>query len=173
MATLQYSGYRGGTTSLNNSPSLSLSKSAGDISNYRIDSIIANIYLSTNAYSKTYAVQVDITGASGTAYVKLNADNYTGGWVQVWLTASAGFNPNSIQAMVVSCSTDGDKIFLKSNTMTVDVNWRVRSAHLCVRAGLRRAGREHQCFVVWRYRRQQREHFRLWRFQEHKSKWQL
>lgn len=123
MATLQYSGYRGGTTSLNNSPSLSLSKSAGDISNYRIDSIIANIYLSTNAYSKTYAVQVDITGASGTAYVKLNADNYTGGWVQVWLTASAGFNPNSIQAMVVSCSTDGDKIFLKSNTMTVDVNY--------------------------------------------------
>ena len=92
MANLQYAGSNGSTVSLNNSPSISLSKSGGDISNYRIDSVKAALYMSTTAYSRTYSVSVTVknssgvTVATGTASVKFNSSNYGGGTFTINLT---------------------------------------------------------------------------------------
>lgn len=128
MANLQYAGSNGSTVSLNNSPSISLSKSGGDISNYRIDSVKAALYMSTTAYSRTYSVSVTVknssgvTVATGTASVKFNSSNYGGGTFTINLTKNGSFNPNNIGNMVVSCSVDGDKIFLKSAGVQQYVN---------------------------------------------------
>ena len=128
MAALQYTGTYGSIPSLNNSPSVSLSRSGEAIDNYRVTSVVARIYCSTSAYSKTYRITAAIQGASGTISQKFTSSNYGGAWIEITLTRAAGFDPNAIQSLTVSCSTDGDKVFLRNNTMTVTINYQELTA---------------------------------------------
>lgn len=128
MATLQYTGSYGSITSLNNSPSVSLSKSGEDISNYRVTAVTARIYCSTNAYSKTYQITAATQGASGTKAQKFTSSNYGGAWIEIPMNVGSGFNPNGLSALTVSCSADGDKVFLRNATMEVNITYLPLSA---------------------------------------------
>lgn len=128
MASLVYSGSYSGTDGLNAQRTVNVSKSAGDISNYKINSITARIYCSTNAYGKSYSVTATVEGAEGTATLTFDSSNYTGAWFDIALSVGSGFNPNSISTLKVKANNDGSKIFLKSNTMSVTVDYTQYSA---------------------------------------------
>lgn len=129
MSTLTYTGSYSGTDGLNAVRVVQLSAS-GQIANYRIDGLTAHIFLSTNAYGKTYSVSVEARNSSGTAIasgsgsVKLNSSNYTGAWVDIGLSALSGFDPNAIASMAIWDTTANSRsIFLKGNTMSFDVSY--------------------------------------------------
>lgn len=129
MAVLNYTGSYSGTDSLNVARTVSL-MAGGQIANYRVDSLAASVYLSTNAYSKTYKINISVIGAGGATVAsgqvsqKFTSQNYTGAWVTVPLTILSGFDPNGVGSMVVSDSTaDASKVFIKSNTMTLAINY--------------------------------------------------
>ena len=123
MSLLQYTGSYSGTDQINRARTVSLSKSGSDISNYGISSIKARIYCSTNAYGETYTLNISTQGASGSANCNFTSQNYTGAWFEITLSASS-FNPNSVSSMEVTCTSgNGSKIYLKSNTMELNITY--------------------------------------------------
>lgn len=122
MASLEYSGSYSGTDGLNAARTVNLSKSAGDISNYGINSVVASIYCSTTQ-AKNFSVTVTTQNASGTATLTFGDGEYTGKWFDIALSTESGFNPNGISSMTIKANNDGSKIFLKSNTMKLTIGY--------------------------------------------------
>lgn len=135
MATSSYSGSWSDTLSLNSTRTCSLSGGGG--ASGIINSVVANIIFSTNAYSPTYYLTITLTYSGGTKQitdsVKLTADDYT------WASRSYTFSgltvaqANSISSISVYCtrtsSTSGSasKVFVK-DSVSVTVNYTVPSA---------------------------------------------
>lgn len=130
MATKSFSGNMTSATSLNNSPSCSLSGGYGVITGI-VNSVYASLTFSTNAYSNTYSVTATVYYNGGsfstTQSVKMDSKNYTSGtfnfWFNAYLTAEQA---DSIYSVQCSCSTNGSKIFLK-NAQSVTVDYTVPS----------------------------------------------
>ena len=122
MASFSKSGSVSSAVGLNTNPSVSLSGSGS--ANGIIDSVIASIYMSTTAYSKTYDVTATLHYAGGSVQagssIKFSSGNASGASFSFYFPT--GFDVNSISSISVSCSSSGNTIFLK-NEQTVTVNY--------------------------------------------------
>ncbi len=85
------------------------------------------LYCSTNAYSKTYTLNVSIGGYSGSTSFKFDASNYGGTSIPVTIYVPASFNVNGISQMSVwDSSSYSDKVFIK-NTQYAYANYQLPS----------------------------------------------
>ena len=91
--------------------------SGGGAQDY-INSVVADIYMSTNAHTNTYNVTVTLKNSSGgvlassnRADIKFNADNYGGANWQFGF--STGFDVNAIASFDIIAAENGSKIFVK------------------------------------------------------------
>ena len=83
-----------------------------------INSVLADIYMSTNAYTNTYNVTVTLKNSSGgvlassnRAEIKFNAENFGGANWQFGF--STGFDVNAIASFDIIAAANGSKIFVK------------------------------------------------------------
>ncbi len=117
MAVSTYSGSRGGATGLNNNPSVPLS-GGGGISGV-LNSVIARLNFSTNAYSNYYDVTATLFFSGGsvqsTRSVKMDSSNYTNAQFDFSFSGLTVEQANSISSVQVYCGTNGNKIFLKGS----------------------------------------------------------
>lgn len=128
MPQLEYSGKSTDVLGLQTPRTVEISKSGGDISGYKVTSVLVRIYCSTNAYGTTYSITVTTQGASGTTSFKFNSSNYAGAYIDMYLLPDASFDPNALQSITVRGNNNADKIYLKANTHTLTVNYEVLGA---------------------------------------------
>lgn len=102
------------------------------ISNSRIDSVIATLGMSTNAYTNTYSVRVRLIDQYGgtlaetsRADIKFTSGNY--GQAYFEFTFGTGFDVNAIKSIDVFGLSDASKIFVKSS-QAVGITYTVRTA---------------------------------------------
>ena len=134
MATSSYSGSWSSTLALNTTRTCSLSGGGG--ASGVINSVVANIVFSTNAYSPTYYLTITLTYSGGsksiTDSVKLTADDYTYAERSYTFSGLTVEQANSISSISVLCtgtsSSSGStsKVFVKGS-VGVTVNYTVPS----------------------------------------------
>jgi len=112
---------------LNSTPEITVS--GGSAVQDAIDSIYADVFLSTTAYAVTYSVTVKVMYeggyASKTQNVKLDSSNYTGATVGFSITGMTAAQCNTISSIILYCS-DG-RIFVKS-VQYVTINYTIVTA---------------------------------------------
>ena len=133
MATSSYSGSWGSSLSLNSTRTCQLSGGGG--ASGVIDSVVASITFSTNAYSSTYYLTITLTYSGGTKQisesVKLTADDYTYATRSYTFSGLTVDQANSISSISVYCtgasgSGSSSKVFVKGD-VSVTVNYTVPS----------------------------------------------
>lgn len=129
MPSIVYTGSSTGSVALNAARTVDLS--GGGTAQGIINSVVATLYFSTNAYSNYYNVTATLNWAGGskasTRTVKMTASNYTGGAFDFTFDGLTVDQANSIESVTVTCSANADKIFIKS-TQKVTVDYSIVSA---------------------------------------------
>ncbi len=115
MASASFNGSIGSATSLNTSPSVSLSR-VGSISGI-VTGLRATLNFSTTAYSNYYDVSVTLFYSGGSVSasdtIKLDSSNYTNAQFDFWFPTITAEQANSIYAVSASCGSNGSRVFLK------------------------------------------------------------
>lgn len=133
MATSSYSGSWGSSLSLNSTRTCQLSGGGG--ASGVINSVVASITFSTNAYSPTYYLTITLTYSGGTKQisesVKLTADDYTYATRSYTFSGLTVEQANSISSISVYCTSasgsgSSSKVFVKGD-VSVTVNYTVPS----------------------------------------------
>lgn len=123
MATFKYSGSQSGSVALNVARTVALS--GGGAASGIINSVVATLNFSTNAYSNYYNVTATLNYAGGSKSsnrsVKMTASNYTSGKFDFTFDGLTVDQANSIESVTVTCSSNAEKIFLKGDqSVTVE-----------------------------------------------------
>lgn len=125
MATIVYSGSSSDTLALSAARTVSLTKESGSASGL-INSVVASLTFSTNAYSNTYNVTATLNYSGGSISsaraIKMDSSNYTSGTFDFTFNGLTADQANSIKSVTLSCSdSTSSKIFVKgSQTVTID-----------------------------------------------------
>ena len=126
MASFVYSGSPSGSLALNVARTVALS--GGGTAQGLINSVVATLCFSTNAYSNYYNVTATLNYAGGsksaTRSVKMTSSTYTGGSFDFTFDGLTVDQANSIESVTVTCSNNAEKIFIKS-TQKVTVDYSV------------------------------------------------
>lgn len=131
MAFTNYTGNVPSALALNYTQNIPVSGGAS-ISGSRIDSVIATLGMSTNAYTNTYSVRVRLIDQYGgtlaetsRADIKFTSGNY--GQAYFDFGFGTGFDVNAIRSIDVFGLSDASKIFVKSG-QAVGITYTVRTA---------------------------------------------
>ena len=131
MAFTNYTGNVPSALALNYTQNIPVSGGAS-ISGSRIDSVIATLGMSTNAYTNTYSVRVRLIDQYGgtlaevsRADIKFTSGNY--GQAYFDFTFGTSFDVNAIRSIDVYGLSDATKIFVKSS-QSVGITYTVRTA---------------------------------------------
>lgn len=122
MATTIYSGDAGAAQALNYTVTVPLS-GGSQISGSRIDSVVAAVFMSTNAYTNTYQVRARLLNSGGATLaevirydIKFGSSNYTGAtW---YFDFGISVDVNSIASIAFFGLNEASKIFVKSGQST-------------------------------------------------------